>query len=452
MGNKNESNFQSGFARVYITPPLGIALQGYYIERVADGILDDLEINAVAISKDNVTSILMTIDHCGLFKPLLDIIKKEISVAIGVEEQGVFIHCTHTRTAPYAMLDSENQLISSYVDLIIKKATEAAKIAFQDLKNAKVGFAIGTSPNVSFIRRFRMKDGSVKTNPGVNNPDIVSPIGEVDERVNVLRIDRENASTIIMANFGNHPDTVGGCKISRDWPGFVRTYTERAIENVNCIFFNGAQGDVNHVNVHPKGGDMNDMFIDFDGCSRGYEHAKHIGRVVAGAIMQVYSKVKYFDVESIRYVQKYINVPSNKPDVSDLPLAHKYNNLHNAGKDDEIPFKEMMLTTVVAEAARMVRLENAPEYFPLLFSVIAIGKVAFFGIPGEPFTGVGRGLKEAEGWDLILPCCNTNAKEGYFPMQDAYDEGGYEARSSNFKSGTAERIIKEGLEILAELK
>jgi len=100
----------------------------------------------------------------------------------------------------------------------------------------------------------------------------------------------------------------------------------------------------------------------------------------------------------------------------------------------------------------MVRLENAPDNFPMLFSAVAIGNVALFGIPGEPFTGVGRGLKEAKGWDLVLPCCNTNAKEGYFPMKDAYDEGGYEARSSNFKSGVAERIISEGLKILADLR
>jgi hypothetical protein len=126
--------------------------------------------------------------------------------------------------------------------------------------------------------------------------------------------------------------------------------------------------------------------------------------------------------------------------------------LHNAGRDDLIPFEAMMLTTVVAEAARMVRLENAPDTFPMLFSAIAIGDVALFGIPGEPFTGVVRGIKKAEGWKLILPCCNTNAKEGYFPMIDSYEEGGYEARSSNFKAGVAEKIIEIGLEILSELK
>lgn len=112
----------------------------------------------------------------------------------------------------------------------------------------------------------------------------------------------------------------------------------------------------------------------------------------------------------------------------------------------------MMLTTVVAEAGRMVRLEHGPESFAMPVSGIAVGPVALVGLPGEPFTGIGRSLKETEGWDLILPTCATNAYEGYFPMQDSYDEGGYEARSSNFKAGVAELLIEEGKNLLAELK
>ena len=37
-------------------------------------------------------------------------------------------------------------------------------------------------------------------------------------------------------------------------------------------------------------------------------------------------------------------------------------------------------------------------------------------------------------------------------MKEAYDEGGYEARSSNFKAGVAELIIEEGLKLLGELR
>ena len=60
-------------------------------------------------------------------------------------------------------------------------------MAIDDLKPAKMGYGKGIAPNVTFIRRYVMKDSSLKTNPGVNNPDIVRPVGDIDESVNVMQ-------------------------------------------------------------------------------------------------------------------------------------------------------------------------------------------------------------------------------------------------------------------------
>ena len=446
------NNLKVGYARVNITPPMGVNIAGYFIERIADGVLDELETCAVAVSDGKNTVLLMTIDHCGVLKVFLDEWRQKISEATGIPAEAIYIHSTHTHTGPVLLKDCKNPLNQQYEIFLKTRVVDVARFAVEDMKAAKMGIGTSEAKNVAFIRRYRMKDGTAKTNPGVNNPDIVAPIGITDESVHVVRFDREGKETVVLVNFANHPDVVGGNKISSDWPGMTRRFVEKAIENTKCIFFNGAQGDVNHVNVHPKAGDFNDMFNDFDGCSRGYGHARHIARVVTGAVMSVYDKVEYLENTEIKYHQKTVEIPSNKPTPEQLPLAHKYNDLHKAGRDDEIPYKAMMLTTVVAEAARMVRLENAPDTFPMLFSAISIGDVAMFGIPGEPFNGVGRGIKEAEGWKMVIPTCNTNAKEGYFPMMDSYEEGGYEARSSSFKAGVAEKIIEEGKSILASMR
>ena len=446
------NNLMIGYARLNATPPLGVNIAGYFVERIADGVLDELEVCAVAAGSGENTVILMTVDHCGLTKDYLNAWREEISKDTGVPAEAIYIHSTHTHQGPITAKSCKNPLNEEYAVLLGRRVHDAAVFALSDMKPAKMGIGTSEAKNVAFIRRYRMKDGSAKTNPGVNNPDIVAPIGITDESVHVVRFDREGAETVVIANFANHPDVVGGNKISADWPGLTRRFVEKAIDNTKCIFFNGAQGDVNHVNVHPKAGDFNDMFNDFDGCSRGYGHARHIARVVTGAVLSIYDKVEYMDVDSVKYQQKIVDIPSNKPTPEEMPLAHQYNEWHNAGRDDLIPYEAMMLTTVVAEAGRMVRLENAPDNFPMLFSAISIGDVAFFGIPGEPFNGVGRALKTAPGWKMVIPTCNTNAKEGYFPMMDSYEEGGYEARSSNFKAGVAEKIIEEGKKILAELR
>ena len=100
----------------------------------------------------------------------------------------------------------------------------------------------------------------------------------------------------------------------------------------------------------------------------------------------------------------------------------------------------------------MLRLEHGPESFDMDLVGIAIGPVVMLGIPGEPFTGIGRGLKETEGWGLVIPTCCTNGYEGYFPMSDAYIEGGYEARSSRFAAGVAELMIDEGRKLMKDLE
>ena len=446
------NTLQAGFSRVDITPMLGIGMAGYYVPRQDDGVLDELQINALALRCGDSKALLISIDHCGIVKEVLNPMRSHICDVTGLPWEAVYIHATHTHTGPFLNYNPTDPLEIEYAQTVKRKLADAAVLALQDLKPAKMGYGIGDAPNIAFVRRFRMKDGSVRTNPGVDNPEILHPIGDVDERVNVLRFDQEGGKSLVLVNFGNHPDVVGGTKISADWPGFVRSTVETVLDNTRCIFFNGAQGDVNHVNAHPRGGYLNDMFMDFDDVARGYKHARYLGRVVAGGVLQTYDKVKYVDVDRIRCAQSFLHVPANLPDPADLPEAKRINDLHNAGRDAELPYSGMMLTTVVADAARKVRLEHGPDAFEMPLSAIAIGPVALFGIPGEPFTGVGRALKEVEGWDLVLPTCNTNAKEGYFPMLECYEEGGYEAGSSNFKAGVAELIIEAGLELLQTLK
>ena len=209
-------NFQVGFARVDVTPSIDTPIIGYYIERRSEGVLDNLEANAVAFKAADKTAVIISVDNCGLSSMVLDKVREKINAMTGVDKDAVFIHSTHTHTGPGPSLTfgGNDPKLIEYMAELERKIADAAYLAVSDLKPARLGYGIGKAERVAFVRRFRMKDGSVMTNPGVNNPDILEPIGEVDERVNVIRIDRENAETVVIANFGNHPDTVGGSKIS----------------------------------------------------------------------------------------------------------------------------------------------------------------------------------------------------------------------------------------------
>ena len=45
------AEFRAGFARVDATPPPGLPLVGYFTTRIADGVLDPLYIDCVAVSE-----------------------------------------------------------------------------------------------------------------------------------------------------------------------------------------------------------------------------------------------------------------------------------------------------------------------------------------------------------------------------------------------------------------
>ena len=87
------------------------------------------------------------------------------------------------------------------------------------------------------------------TCPPVDDPNISHPLGELDQRVNVVRFDREGADTVVLVNYGLHADTINSDLISADWPGWMRKTLDKALDGVKTIFFNGAEGDVGSTNV-----------------------------------------------------------------------------------------------------------------------------------------------------------------------------------------------------------
>lgn len=446
----------TGYHKVNINPPLGHFVSGYFIDRYAKGFLDDITASAFALECNDERFLIVSVDACTLTSSLVLRYRKAMEKASGVSANNIFFSNTHTHTGPeYSPLEAEKVLDEAgirYLDFVEQRLADLAVIAFRDMVPTKMAYGVGQAPaRVAYIRRYRMKDGSTMTCPPINDPDIVGPIGELDQRVNVLRFDREGRNPFILVNYGVHADTINGDLLSADWPYWMAKTLDLALEGADSMFIGGAQGDVGSTNIHPDSADMNDTEISFDNEMKSPGMARFVGRAIAGTVLQVYDKLYYTDVEDIKMITKTVPVKLNVPMPEELPLAKKYKELHEAGRDCDIPYTAMELTTVVAEALRMCALADGPEYQNMEMVGLKIGPVVLVGIPGEPFTEIGVKIKEAEGFALVMPCALTNGYEGYFPVQSAYDEGGYEARSSRYAAGVAETVVEAGKAIVAEL-
>ena len=159
-----------------------------------------------------------------------------------------------------------------------------------------------------------------------------------------------------------------------------------------------------------------------------------MGRVVAGAVLQICEKAEVLPDAKITYAEKVTKLPTFREN-DKLEEARRIYELHQAGRDDEIPFEKMELTTVVAEATRRVLLENGPDFFEYTLGAVAIGDIVFCSVPGEMFTELGNRVCDESPFKTTLVCCLMNASGTYFPTRKAYDEGGYEARSSRLAPG-----------------
>jgi len=451
------SNLKVGFSRLDITPPLGIPVAGYYEKRYAKGYLDRLEVHAVAIEKDDKRSIILNLDLLHMPNDFCNDQRKIISEFCDVPYDAVFVTSTHTHTGPKLIIsedetDEANELVNAYKTSLGLAMRDCAKYAMNDLKEAKFYVAEGLAKNISFVRRYRMKDGGVQTNPGVLNPEVDHVLDEASEALKLIEIKRCGGDDIYLVNFGVHPDVIGGELISADFPRFVRESVEGALPGVKCVFINAAQGDVNHINPFPTEADKVGLCYDsFDGVPRGYEHAKHMGRVIAGSVLSICTKTIEVDIDEISFGTKDVKIPTNMEN-DKLEEAKYISDMVAAGRQDELPYKKMELTTAKARAARILRLKDGPEFYEMKFTCLRFGDIAFVGLPGEPFTGLGRQIIAASPFGTTVVCCLTNGGGYYYPTTAAYDEGGYEAGSSPLKKGVAEIITSSFVEILNGLK
>lgn len=162
--------------------------------------------NTIALRKDKTTVILIALDVEAAQTEYYDLARETVSKVTGIDKKAIYIHATHTHVAPCFGRedDKTNDIDREYDFYTLKKIVDSVVLAINDLKPARMGIAVSKAERVGFNRRYFMKDGTTKTNPGVNNPDIVKSIGLLDERVNVFRFERECGDNIVIGNCGNH--------------------------------------------------------------------------------------------------------------------------------------------------------------------------------------------------------------------------------------------------------
>ena len=427
---------KAGFARLNITPPLGTPLDGYQTPRFAKTILDPLELNAIALFDGEKTLVMIAADLEGLVMADVKHIKNMIFERFGIPEEYVVLSALHQHTS-FMMREIERPHIpKTYAKVVYSKFCDAAELAIADMKDCEMLCGEKeTSEPLAFVRRYALNDGKTVTNPNPKQIPLISHrCDEADNTVRLLRFKREGAKDIALVNFSTHPDVVHGENLSADWPGFTRRFVEADNDDINCLVFNGAQGDSNH--------------LDFiGGTKNGYDHSRHMGRIIADAVKEIWN-----------------NMTECKGDKLFADIKVIYNRSNTEGEEKYDECKAMLKARAdgtlgyapnieeVAFARRVVEIrEGMTIYRPLPVTVVGIGDVAIVGFAGEPFTAYGSAVREAAGGKFALTFCLTNGHQGYLPSKKAFAEGGYEAKSSRFTPCLQDQAIEAAREMLESI-
>jgi hypothetical protein len=432
---------QAGFARVDVTPALGASISGYFYARYADGVLDPIQLNALAFGNGTDTAIIIACDFIGMVMNKSNEMREAIAARTGVPADHVMLCCLHQHTSirigDRGGVKNETTFDDAvYMNVLTRKFADVAQMAVADMSEAEVGTATqNVAEDIAFVRRYWLEDGTVGTNPPSKGPKPVRRCDESDNAVRLIRFKREGKKDIAYVNFSTHPDVISGCKLSADWPGFVRRFVE-ADEDALCLCVVGCQGDSNHVDFFkPKE-------ARFPAGER-YAHSAYMGRTVADTVKQIWDKTVAHTGDTVFGGIEVIYNKTNTEGEEKYDEQKQFYADYAAGKFEKAPH-----ITQLAYAKRIIGLRTSPIYRPVPVTVLGLGDIAFVGFGGEPFTDYTHASHAAAPSKTVFCSCCTNGYEGYLPHARAFTEGGYEASSTFFTPCLEEQCIAAAKEML----
>jgi len=414
---------QAGFAQGEITPEPGISIAGYFHDRKATGVKDPLWVRALALGDGERRALVLAFDLIGLGPAQAAAIRREVAAGQGLPEAAIHLACSHTHTGPCTLGLLGIEPAPGYLRRMVATAVATAGEALGALAPHRAAVGVGTCPGIAFNRRFVMREGPVRTNPGLGNPDIVRPAGPVDEQVVALLLEGEQRD-LVLANFALHLDTVGGTEASADYPYFAGlTLAAGWPRPVEMVFVNGAFGDINHLDVTAP---------------RPAATAA-IGEALGRALLETLGRRRELGA-ALGCAAREIALPRRRLSAEQVAWAERTAREAPAGSSEmeHVYAREQLLLAAL------------PPTVETRVSALRLGEgLRYVFLPGECFVELGLAVKAALGPGTVA-VANANGYIGYVATEQAYAEGGYEvrpARSSQMAPGAGEQLVKEAVAV-----
>lgn len=439
------ADLRVGAAAVVITPPPGTPMAGYYSERGAEGVHDDLYAKALVLEKDGTRAALVSLDLISTTRGIVMEARREIEKRTSIPGANVLISASHTHTGPEfssrgprsAALGGQSDLALRYSAELPGKIALAVQQAEKTLVAARLGLGRGKEEGIAFNRRFHMQDGRVGWNPGILNPNILKAAGPIDPEVAVAHFtttDKKPLATCV--NYAVHLDNVGGSKISADMPAVVaKLLGELHGPKAVTVYFTGCCGDVNHINVA------------WGAPQKGHEQAARMGIMLTAEVLRTFPLLKTSEPGTLQCKSAIVPLPLPKISAEEIEKARSVAEQFRAAKGKGIPFLDSVNAFKVLDVEAR---QGKPHEVEV--QVIALGRdIAWVSLPGEIFVELGLAIKQDSPFKHTQIGELANGSIGYIPTRRAYTQGNYEVISARCAEGSGELLVDAAVRLLKEL-
>jgi hypothetical protein len=432
-----------GRAAVAITPPVGAPIGSSYGITVSEEPQDDLFAKALVLELNGAKAAMVACDLISIRREIVAEARRLIEKSTGLRGEQVILSATHCHAGPQMhpmflsmVPEAARKLGERYVAELPGGIAEAVRRAEAGLEPARVRAGVVREEQLSFNRRFFMRDGSVRMNPGRKNPDAIRPAGPIDPAVSVVYFDTPGGEPLAThVNFALHVAIAGGRSASSDYPGVL----SRALAAVKgpemlTIFTNGMSGNVNHIDVRAEQQ------------LRGQAEAARVGTILAADVLTAYRALE--PVAPVRLLARSERVALPTPSFSTAEVERARGIMARYGKPDAPPFHDIVHAWKVLDVAALGGRPLETEV-----QAIALGPdLAWVGMPGDAFVELGLAVKQNSPFRLTVVSEQSGSGAiSYVPNRKAFPEGGYEVISARFSPGGGERLVDAATRLLIEM-
>jgi len=382
------------------------AIKGYVGRRQqpSEGIHDPLLATALALEAGGTRAVIVGLDTLVVSAAFTDEVREALADD-GVAPENVLVAASHTHSGPDLFAWWEGEPASAPATATVERTVCAARKALARLEKAELAVGLGSLDHVS-----------------VNRRDEVG--GAIDPTVGVVRATsaRDGSVLGLVVAFACHPVTLdySNFLFSADYVWALRETLARAYPGAQCLFLNGAAGNINparfpyeqRANIYvPQTLDNYPVYWG------GFGDAGRLGRTLAGAAMQAAERALPVEVAA----------PTGRLVPVSLPLKR------GAELEQYLDFMHFRSEAYRRSLTGRAELESSVQS-------LAIGSLRLLALPGEVFVEIGLELKATAGVEPLVLVGYADDDVRYVMTDDAYVAGQYETVGTPLAAGSASAL------------